>query len=52
LEDKEVDETIMSNLSTEKIKSGIQFYVIAEQFRNQIDKKTRKKHFITSSIME
>ncbi len=35
------------------MKSGIQFYVVAEQFRNQTDEKVpRKKHYLTSSIIE
>ena len=34
------------------MKSGIQFYVVAEQFRNHPDKKTGKKHYMPSSIME
>ncbi|CAF4040579.1 unnamed protein product [Rotaria sp. Silwood2] len=46
------DEMTTSNISTEKIKSGIQFYVVAEQFRNQIDTKTRKKRYLSSSIIE
>ncbi|CAF1597059.1 unnamed protein product [Rotaria sp. Silwood1] len=46
------DEITTSNISTEKIKSGIQFYVVAEQFRHQTDINTRKKHYLSSSIIE
>ncbi|CAF0766018.1 unnamed protein product [Rotaria sordida] len=46
------DDMTTSNISTEKMTSGIQFYVVAEQFRNTTDTNTRKKRYLTSSIIE
>ena len=42
-------ETEVLSVLPDKVKSGLQFYVVAEQFRPA---KTRKKYFLTSSIIE
>jgi hypothetical protein len=35
------------------MKTGIQFYVVAEHFRNQTDtKKSGKKHYFSSPVIE
>ncbi|CAF3038748.1 unnamed protein product [Rotaria socialis] len=57
-EEKHVDskfdtgEITTSEISTEKMKNGIQFYVIAEPFRSQTVKHTRKKRYLSSTIVE
>ncbi|CAF0738754.1 unnamed protein product [Adineta steineri] len=53
IERQQSGETTTASVSTEKMTTGIQFYVIDEHFRTQNDtKKTEKKYYFASSVME
>jgi hypothetical protein len=51
--DESIDDNDETTISSEKMKSGIQFYVVAEQFRNHSQdnhKKSRRKHYASPII--